>query len=276
MHLSLPLLAASVCTALRAPAASLRVMTRRAAATLDAAATSTMRPDIAACLGNEPDGANALADASALVEAANFPIGEDDLVALAKAYVASFTNGDGVDWYAPDFRFVAPVVGPFDKELFLDSLTGFDLEAAFPDLSSNSHHFRADPFEAGRVWWSVKYTGTNTGPVLGRPATGKSVESPVQAQSATFNARGEVTKFTIGYVLDKETGNTGGLGGVFGLFYAIGYGLPFPEAQPWKPSPLYGGLMGVNRGIQDLFKARPGLKDAVMAPLSAFGGGGGK
>lgn len=27
-------------------------------------------------------------------------------------------------------------------------------------------------------------------------------------------------KFTIGYVLDKETGNTGGLGGVFGLFYA--------------------------------------------------------
>ena len=44
----------------------------------------------------------------------------------------------GPDWFASDFRFVAPVVGPFDKELFVDSLKSFDLKTAFPNLSSNS------------------------------------------------------------------------------------------------------------------------------------------
>ena len=78
--------------------------------------------------------------------------------------------------------------------------------------------WRVCPFEPNRVWYSIKYTGSNEGEVLGRPATFKTIDSPVQAHSVTFNKRGEVTKFTIGYVLDKETGNTGGLGGVFGLF----------------------------------------------------------
>ena len=31
---------------------------------------------------------------------------------------------------------------------------------------------------------------------------------------------------------------------------AIGYPLPFPEAQPYKPSPLYGALSGLNRLLQ--------------------------
>merc|ERR1712028_287714 len=109
------------------------------------------------------------------------------------------------------------------------------IQKAFPDLNANPHHFRVCPFEPNRVWWSVKYVGKNTGPIFGGPAT--------------FNEKGEITKFTIGYVLDKETGNTGGLGGVFGLFYAIGRGLPFPEAQPWKASPIYGAGMGFNKQI---------------------------
>ena len=90
-------------------------------------------------------------------------------------------------------------------------------------LSLRSHtpggaDWRVCPFEPNRVWYSIKYTGSNDGEVFGRPATFKTIDSPVQAHSLTFNERGEVTKFTIGYVLDKETGNTGGLGGVFGLF----------------------------------------------------------
>merc|ERR1719313_1420183 len=84
------------------------------------------------------------------------------------------------------------------------------------------------------------FIGTNTGSLGGvLPATNKKVETPPQANSVTFNSQGEITMFTIGYVLDKNVGNTGGLGGAYGIFYAIGYGLPFPEAQPWQPSPLY-------------------------------------
>jgi len=218
-----------------------------------------------------------MADEEALLAKRTFPIPPDQLIGLAKAFTAAQLAGTadgsngGSDWFAEDFSFVAPVVGPFDKELFIDSLKSFDLKTAFPTMSSNYHHWRVCPFEPNRVWYSIKYIGTNDGPVLGRPATGKSVESPVQAHSITFNEKGEVTKFTIGYVLDKETGNTGGLGGVFGLFYAIGYALPFPESQPYKPSLLYGSLMSANRLIQDGFKKNPAFKRATQAVLTTVG-----
>merc|ERR1712224_527888 len=102
--------------------------------------------------------------------------------------------------------------------------------------------------------------------------TYKKIESPIQSHSVTFNEKGEVTKFTIGYVLDKETGNTGGLGGVFGLFYAIGYGLPFPEAQPYKPSPIYGSLMNVNKQIQGVFQSNPQIKNTFNSIITQIGG----
>lgn len=41
---------------------------------------------------------------------------------------------------------------------------------------------------------------------------------------------------TIGYVLDRRLGNTGGLGGAFGYFYGTGNALPIPECQPYKKS----------------------------------------
>ena len=73
----------------------------------------------------------------------------------------------------------------------------------------------------------------------------------------TFNEKGQVTKVTVGVVMDRTLGNTGGLGGVFGLFYAIGSPLPFPEAQPWKMSKRYkffqflGRLANRRRGSDD-------------------------
>lgn len=181
------------------------------------AASSTIRPDLAAAMGDEPTAG--MADEEALLASSVFPIPPEELISLAKAFTAAQLAGTadgsngGADWFADDFRFVAPVVGPFDKAEFIDSLKSFELKTAFASLSSNYHHWRVCPFEPDRVWYSVKYIGVNDGPVLGKPATGKSVESPVQAHSITFNEKGEVKKFTIGYVLDKETGNTGGLGG---------------------------------------------------------------
>jgi len=236
---------------------------------LQASATGLegVRPDLAEAYGRLPP----LVDEDAELAKASFPIPPETLIGLTKAWLASQAEDDGMDWFAEDFRFVAPVVGPFDKAEFTDSLKGFEIRKAFPDLDSNPHHFRVCPFEPNRVWWSVKYIGTNSGPILGGPATMKAVESPVQAQSVTFNERGEIQKFTIGYVLDKETGNTGGLGGVFGLFYAIGRGLPFPEAQPWKASPLYGFGMGFNKQIQNAFKKNPTLKDGFFSTVSSLG-----
>ena len=107
-------------------------------------------------------------------------------------------------------------------------------------MKFNYHAFRVDPLEPSRVWYVARATGTNTGSFAGSlPPSNKFVESPPQACSMCFNAAGECTQLTVGYVMDRQLGNTGGLGAVFGLLYAIGYPLPFPEAQPWTPSWQY-------------------------------------
>jgi hypothetical protein len=88
--------------------------------------------------------------------------------------------------------------------------------------------------------WCPYPAGTHTGLLAGSiKPTGIKVDSAPQTNSMRFNERGECEQMTIGYVLDKQLGNTGGLGGVFGIFYAIGSALPFPEARPWVKSFRY-------------------------------------
>ena len=55
--------------------------------------------------------------------------------------------------------------------------------------------------------------------------------------------------------MDKQLGNTGGLGAVFGILYAIGYPLPFPEAQPWTSSWQYTAFRTGSGVLQGLLKA---------------------
>lgn len=168
------------------------------------------------------------------------------MVQLAKAFLVSLFSDPAVvkSRMASDFRFVAPVVPAVGSGLSADELCTalgqFDILEAVPDLDPQQYGFRTDPFEPSRVWFTARGRGTMTGTLAGGlPPTGRSYEGPPQMSSLTFNTAGEVTKMTIGYVIDKEVGTSGGLGGIFGILYAIGYGLPFPEAQPWRPSPLY-------------------------------------
>lgn len=188
-----------------------------------------------------------------------FSIPEEDLVQLAKAFLLDQFSCDNAarPRMAPDFRFVAPVVPAFGDGLsgeeLCNALGQFKLQDAVPDLNPQQYDFRTDPFEPNRVWFTARGCGTNTGPVFGvLPATGKRYEAPPQTNSLTFNELGEVTKFTIGYVMDKTVGTTGGLGGIFGVLYGIGYGLPFPEAQPWQPSPLYRAISKGGNFVRNL------------------------
>lgn len=181
-------------------------------------------------------------DEAALLKASDFPIAPDALIEKAQTFMA-YNNGlDKPELFAEDFVFVAPVVGPIGKEAYVRALQGFDLASAFPDLNDRAHHFRVDPLEPSRVWWTVRGVGTNTGssqsPALKTP-TGKAYEAPPEAVSLRFSPDGKVSQMTVGYVMDKTLGNTGGLGGVFGILYAIGKPLPFREARPWKPSLKY-------------------------------------
>ena len=150
---------------------------------------------------------------------------------------------------------------PLEKERFLAAFQSFKIDEGFPDAKFNYYHFRVDPFEPSRVWYDARFVGTNTGPLIGGtlPATNKKVESPPQSCSMCFNERGECTQLTVGYVMDKQLGNTGGLGGVYGILYAIGYGLPFPEAQPWQKSVQYDLFQRFSGATQELQKFVKGL-----------------
>lgn len=193
-----------------------------------------------------------------LMSEKTFPIPPDELITLTKVFLATEAPeadppGDGT-MLTDDFQFVGPVIGPLDKEDFLSTVPLIDFFRVMPDGTAQFHHFRVDPFEPDRVWYTARGTGTNTG--RGEPGTnteiqfgeptGKKYINPPQACSVKFTEDGKVKQFTIGYVMDRYIGNTGGMGGFFGPLYAIGKSFPFPEGQPWQPSLAYQAFVRVN------------------------------
>lgn len=103
-------------------------------------------------------------------------------------------------------------------------------------MDNQFHGIRVDCFEPNRVWWFTRSKATHTGPLLGNAPTNKKLVLPPQANSFTFNDEGKITQVTVGYVMDRRVGNTGGLGGAFAYFYGTGNPLPIPECQPYKKS----------------------------------------
>merc|ERR1740124_170613 len=181
----------------------------------------------------------------------DFPISEDDLIMKAKEYLSSGQGVDRPELLDNTFVFMGPVVGGSDglkRDAYLEAVGGFKLTESFPDFNPRFHDFRADKLDAGRIWFTTVATGTDNGiGFLGNKPTGKSFRTPPQACSLTFSKEGKVIKYTIGHVMERSMGNTGGLGGIFGPAYAIGKPLPFPEAQPYKPSKRYQLLQLVGR-----------------------------
>lgn len=191
----------------------------------------------------------------------DFPISPADLVLKAKTFLAYQQGVSKPDLLSEDFEFAGPVVGPLTKTAFLKALGGFGFADAFPDANGQFHHFRVDPFDASRVWFTVRGTGTHTdsapNPLFAKP-TGKTYVNPPQSCSVRFDADGKVNQYTIGYVMDRRIGNTGGLGGIYGIAYAMGNPLPFPEARPWKMSWQYKLFLKVTNFLQ---KLQPKKKD---------------
>ncbi len=225
----------------------------RAAGAVSAPVTDT-NVDIADFLAKQ------MVDEATMLANSTFPIAPEVVIATTKRILAKNSGAEEPGLLASDFKFVAPVVGPLSKEEFLKAWASFKLEEAFPDAKYGYYAFRVDPFETNRVWFDARFTGTNTGMLAGSlEATGKKVEAPPQSCSMLFDKKGECTQLTVGYVMDKTIGNTGGLGGVFGILYAIGYGLPFPEAQPWQKSIQYSVFNNVSGFVAPIQKFVKGL-----------------
>lgn len=169
----------------------------------------------------------------------------EELITIAKRFLQTSKGlGGDPNMLASSFTFEGPVVGPLKKDEFVSAIGSVDFDTAFPNWCPQFYAFHVDPLEdkGNRVWYTARGYGKNEGPLLpfAPEATGKTVVNPPQVCSLTIDHdTGLITKYTIGYVTDRNVGNTGGLGGLYGILYALGKPLPFPEAQPWKMSWQY-------------------------------------
>lgn len=160
---------------------------------------------------------------------------------LAKEYVANPTP----DKLASDFVFRGPVIGPLCKKDFVATLTSMSAQGksgfaeAFPDLESNNFGYSVDPTEPKRVWYFTRPRGTFLGPfdnpTAGRiDPTGAKYIGPPEARSVIFDEDGKVKYQSVGYVIDRFTGDTtGGRGAVFGMYAVMGQ-----ELDPSIGSPM--------------------------------------
>jgi len=137
---------------------------------------------------------------------------------------------------ADDFQFIFQVIGPLQKDEFLLIFPEFKVEKAFPNMAKNYFGFTIDPFEPNRIWFFSRAVARHEGPFtwFGQTweGTGTQIYCPPQVFSFSFDDRMKCYKFTGGYPVDRTVGNTGGLGGLFGLVHAIGGVLPFSEGRP--------------------------------------------
>ena len=159
-----------------------------------------------------------------------FPFSPDELIAMTQDYLAN----PSPDYWADDFVFRGPVIGPLCKKDLINTLSANDdLNTAFPDLEANTFGFVADdPFEPNRVWFMCRIRGTFSGPFkhptkgIFEP-TGAKYIGPPESRSVVWNADGKIRMQTVGYVTDRFTGDTtGGRGAIFGAYAVMGEELP--------------------------------------------------
>lgn len=168
------------------------------------------------------------------VSVSPFPVAV--MTSLAKRLVETSLGAEEPSLLASEFQFSGPVVGPLVKEEFVGALKTFDLKSFLPDLKTNSYCFEVDSFDPERVWVISRGSGTMTGPLVfgGKvvlPATGNVYRGAPEAVSLSFNEQGLCYRATAGYILDKEQGNTKGLGGIYGILEAIGSPIPWWESR---------------------------------------------
>jgi hypothetical protein len=194
-------------------------------------------------------------DAEAMFAKSTFKIKPDQLIEICEGVIDRKIGVGSPDDLADDFVFQFPVVGPLTKGEYIAAVSNFNLGEMFPDYQAGIYDMRVDPLMPNRVWYTAAFRGTNLGSSpLNKEPTGKLVICPPQAASLTFNEEGKVIMYTGGYVMDRTIGNSGGVGGMFGLMVGIGKPLPFPEAQPYSRSWQFSTLILINRLTQFVTK----------------------
>lgn len=144
----------------------------------------------------------------------------------------SFTLRDiPSDYYADDYIFRGPVVGPINRKDLVQTNTWFGLDESFPDLDRQTFGFAVDPENPFRVLYFERWKATHEGDVViqgltAGPATGKKSVSPVMPFSITFNPDGKIIYECLTTAVDRfEPNTTMGKVAVFGLLETAGVSL---------------------------------------------------
>lgn len=172
--------------------------------------------------------------ASATATAVDF-----DVIAKTKEFIESasgYYSPVDAAFYADEFVFRAPSIGPLNKKDYLYTMTSLNVYTGYPDLAPNAFGHTVDPDEPLKCIFWTRATGTFSQPwnPFGKRAEAlplaklqpnqRRAQLPTECYSLTFTPEGKAKLLTAGYVVNKFEGNTNGLGAVLALF--VNAGLP--------------------------------------------------
>ena len=165
---------------------------------------------------------------------------------------------------AEDFVFRGPVIGPLNKEDYIQVLDYFGMYKAFPDLENNFFGWTSDPDDPWRVWFFLRATGTYEQPLggsLGNIITPQNqrYRGSTEAWSLTLNLDYKVKFLNAGYVADRfdADATTDGAGLSFGILKTLGLSLPSGAGDP---------RLRLTQAVTSLFQCTGLLPKAVSDP----------
>lgn len=175
--------------------------------------------------------------AQRLLDKSEFAIPPENLIELAKKIQFDTQVGilDGGECLTEDVVFRAAVVELQGKERYLQAVKNLNFTSFF-DIDATIFGWHVDPLLPNRVYYnshtSAKHAKKD---FFGVKPEGKELVLPPQLYHMDFTPEGKVKEFGF-YTVDRNHGNTGGLGGAYGYFYGLGRPLPYPECQPYRKS----------------------------------------
>ncbi len=211
-------------------------------------------------------------DVDKMLKKSTFKIKPHALIERAKRVLQNKINC--TQDLADNFEMIFPVIGPIKRTEFLEFVKYFDIPTIFNGSADGLYYnFNCDPYEPNRVWFYSRFIGKHAqdSEYFGA-ITDRIISLPTQICSLSFDGEGKVTKFTGGYVCDRTQGNSGGLGGVFGLRYALNRPLPFREARPYKPSMMMHLYNFIGKKMQEQQRINKNLdkEESIVACLDLF------
>ena len=194
-------------------------------------------------LNRPPVGASSVlaAAASSSSNEVTSTITDQKVIDAAKYFMnhGGYFNPLDAEILAEDFVFRGPVIGPLNKQDYIEVLKYFGIYKAFPDIDPNCFGFTVDPEDPLRVWFQVRATGTYQNPIGGplgnvlKPDN-REYRGSVETWSLLFDKDLKVQLVTAGYVVDRfdDKATTNGAGLSFGILSTLGLSFPSASGDP--------------------------------------------